>query len=242
MSQPCHDMQERILDRALGVLNAEQAQEVQSHLDTCDSCRHYAQALTEQGELLAALGRQVQADMDARRDRALEALQGVSPAGPQVLPFIGRYARAAVAAVLVLAAGIVIGRFSSPESIDGEQLRADLQASIVASLQPAVRQAVLSDVDGRLEAALAARDERIATELVELLRQDLRVIAAELTTGSERLVDERFADVVQLIEAARQTDRRQVAKALEQIRTQTGMGFVRLASLAEKMPPAGPNP
>ncbi len=241
MSQPCDDMQERILDLTLGVLNAEHARDVQRHLDTCDSCRRYAQALTEQGESLAALGRQVQADMDARRGRVIEALQGVAPARPRVLPFAGRFARAAVAAVLVLAAGIVIGRLSSPESIDVEQLRADLRASIVASLQPAVRQAVLSDVDGRLEAALAARDERIATELVELLRQDLRVIAAELTTGSERLVDERFADVVQLIEAARQTDRRQVAKALEQIRTQTGMGFVRLASLAEKTLPAGPN-
>jgi len=241
MSQPCHDMQERILDLALGALDAEQTQEVQRHLDTCESCRRFAQALTEQGESLAALGRRVQADMDARRGRVIEALQGVAPARPSALPFVGRIARAAVAAVLILGAGIVIGRLSSPKSIDVEQLRADLQTSIVASLQPAVRQAVLSDVDGRLEAALAARDERIATELVELLRQDLRVIAAELTTGSERLVDERFADVVQLIEAARQTDRRQVAKALEQIRTQTGMGFVRLASLAERTPPAGPN-
>jgi anti-sigma factor RsiW len=231
-------MRERILDLALGALNAERAREVQRHLDTCDSCRRYAQALAEQGESLAVLGRQVQADMDARRCRTIEALQGVAPARPRVLPSLGRFARAAVAAVLVLAAGIIIGRLSSPESIDVEQLRADLQASIVASLQPAVRQAVLSDVDRRLEAALAARDERIATELVELLRQDLRVIAAELTTGSERLVDERFADVVQLIEAARQTDRRQVARALEQIRTQAGMGFLRLATLTEGRPAA----
>ena len=241
MSQSCHDMQERILDLALGVLNDEQSREVQRHLDACDSCRRYAHALTEQGESLAALGRQAQAGMDARRGRAIEALQGIAPARPRVLPFFGRFARAAVAAVLVLAAGIVIGRLSSPKPIEVEQLRVDLQASIIASLQPAIRESVLSDVDGRLEAALAARDERIATELVELLRQDLRVIAAELTTGSERLVDERFADVVQLIEAARQTDRRQVAKALEQIRTQTGMGFVRLAGLAERTPPAGPN-
>jgi len=236
MSQPCHDMQERILDLALGALNEEQAREVQRHLDTCDSCRRYARALAEQGESLAALGWRVQADMDARRDRAIDALQGVAPAGPRVLPLAGRFARAAVAAVLVLAVGILIGRFTSPKPIDVEQLRADLQASIVASLQPAVRQSVLSDVDGRLDAALAARDERIATEFVELLRQDLRVIAAELTTGSEQLVDERFAEVVELIEAARQTDRRQVAKALEQIRTQTGMGFLRLATLTEGRP------
>jgi hypothetical protein len=47
-------------------------------------------------------------------------------------------------------------------------------------------------------------------------------------------VDERFADIVQLIEAGRRTDRERVAKALEQITTRTGLGFQTLAARANE--------
>ncbi len=241
MSAPCQQMHETIIDYTLGILSEEQVRRMQSHLDECESCRRYLQALNEQGDALTTLGERIQADMDARQAKVLEALQGVAPSGPRILPFLGGFVRTAVAAVLVLGVGIVAGRFSAPQAVDVDQLRAELQASIVASLQPAMRRSVLADVDARLETALTARDERIATELVELLRQDLRVIAADVMTGSERLVDQRFAEVVQLIEAARQTDRRQVARALEKIQTQTGRGFLRLASLTEDVFPSQQN-
>jgi hypothetical protein len=227
MNQPCDDMREILIDYTLGILSEEEVRDMHAHVD--------------QDEVLTALGRQVQDDMDARQAKVLEALQGAGPAGPRVLPFLRGFVRMGVAAVLVLGVGIVVGRLSAPRAIDVEQLRAELKSSIVASLQPAVRQSVLSDVDGRLEKALAARDERIATEVVEQLRQDLRVMATEVMAGSERLVDQRFTEVVQLIEAARQTDRRQVARALEQIKAQTGMGLLRLASLSDPRPPAQQN-
>jgi anti-sigma factor RsiW len=236
MSRPCHDTHETIVDFTLGILSEEQVRDMQSHLDTCESCRQYMRELTEQSEALTALGQQVQADMDARQEKVLEALEYVTPTGPKVVPFVNGFVRTAVAAVLVLSVGIFIGRLTSPKPVNVEQLRADLQSSIVASLQPAVRQSVLADVDERLESALTTRDERVAAEVVEQVRQDLRLVATDLMAGSERLVDRRFAEVVQLIEAARQTDRRQVATALDQIKTQTGMGFLKLAMLSEGMP------
>lgn len=229
MSRPCHDRQERILDFTLGILDAEQARDVQSHLDTCKSCRCYAQALAWQSDALAALGRKVQADMNVRRDKAIEAFQRAAPAGPRVLPFVARFVRTVAAAVLVLGVGVLIGRLTSPGAVDVEQLSAALQSSI--------RHSVLAEMDDRLESALAGSEERVAAALVEQVRDDLHLFATDLVAGTETLVDQRFAEVVELIEAARQTDRRQVAKALEQIRTQTGMGFLRLAALTEDAAP-----
>jgi hypothetical protein len=103
-------------------------------------------------------------------------------------------------------------------------------------LEPALCETLLAHVDQRLESTLAARDERIAADVVKQMRRDLHVVATELAASSERLVDQRFGEVVQLIEAARQTDRRQVARALDQIKTQTGMGLLKLAARTEERP------
>ena len=263
MSRPCDDMLERIVDFTLGILSEEHARDVQAHVDECESCRRYMQALAGQSEALVAMSRDVQTDMDARQKRVIEAMQAGASARPRILPFIGGFVRGGVAAVLMLGVGIVVGRLSAPRPVDVDQLRAELHASIVASfqpmvrervraerdqlgaelqsaipvsLEPALRETLVEDVDERLKSALAVRDERIAADVVEQIRQDLHVVASELAAGSERLVDQRFGEVVQLIEAARQTDRRQVAKALDQIKTQTGMGLLKLAARTEERP------
>lgn len=290
MSRPCDDMLERIVDFTLGILSEEHTRDVQAHVDECEACRRYMQALAEQSEALVAMSRDVQTDMDARQKRVIEALQAGASARPRVLPFIGGFIRVGVAAVLMLGVGIVVGRLSAPRPVDVDQLRSELRASIVASLQPvlrenvradmarldadvrssviaslepvvrehvraerdqlaaelrssiaallepALREILLEDVDERLESALLASDERIAAHVVEQIRQDLHVVASELAAGSERLVDQRFGEVVQLIEAARQTDRRQIARALDQIKTQTGMGLLKLAARTEERP------
>ncbi len=46
-------------------------------------------------------------------------------------------------------------------------------------------------------------------------------------------MDKRFAELIEAIEAARLTDRRQVARALEQIKAQTGAGLRSVAALTE---------
>lgn len=263
MSKPCDDMREKIVDLTLGILSEEHACEVQAHVETCESCRRYMQALGNQGESLIAIGREIQTDMSAREERVIEALQTGASARPRVLPFVRRFVRAGVAAVLMLGIGIVVGRLSTPRPVDidqlrselhasivaslepvvrervrleGDQLGAELQSSIVARLEPALRQILLADVDERLESTLAASDERVAADVVKQMRQDLHLVATELAAGSERLVDQRFGEVVQLIEAARQTDRRQIARALDQIKTQTSMGLLRLAARTEERP------
>ena len=54
---------------------------------------------------------------------------------------------AGVAAVLAIA--FVLGRQSAPEPIDAERLRSDLEVSLRASLEPAIRESVLNEVEHR---------------------------------------------------------------------------------------------
>ncbi|MEN6577742.1 MAG: zf-HC2 domain-containing protein [Phycisphaerales bacterium] len=237
MNRSCPQMQDQIVDYVLGALDEPQAQVVKEHVDRCDGCRRYLAEVKRECDALAELGGQVAAGMNARRDRVIEALEGVGPteATPSgIIRLIGRFVRVAVAAVLILGAGIVIGRMTAPRPVDAERLRADLEASIVASLKPAIQESVLAGLQERLEAALASNDTKLRVEVAEQISRDLRMFASQFTASSEKLLDRRFTELVEVIEAARLTDRRQVARALERITTQTGTGLRTVAALAEE--------
>ena len=232
MNRSCPDMQDRIVDYMLGALDAPGVQAVQEHLDRCEACRQYLQGLKQQGDTLVELGERMTADMGARQDRVIQALETVTP-NVRVVPIIGGFVRVAVAAVLVLGAGVLIGRMTAPRPIDAEQLRADLETSIVASLRPGLQEGILAELDERLQATLANNDTKLRVEVAEQISRDLQSFASRFTSSSEQLMDRRFAELVEVIEAARLTDRRQVARALEQIRAQTGAGLRSVAALRE---------
>jgi len=226
MKKPCTDLQDRIADYVLGSLDSQQAQSLQQHLDRCDACRQYAQDLQAEAQSLVALGREIKADMDARQDQAIRALQGVSPVETgvkRVFPFLGGFIRTAVAAALILGAGVTIGRWTAPRPLDAKQLRADLEASIVAALQPAMQEAVLAQVDQRLQTSLAAHEAGFR---------------AQLQNDSEQLMEKRLAEFIRIIDEARLKDRQHVARALDRITAQTGAGLqtLALATLKDKAP------
>jgi len=242
MNRPCPDMQEQIADYVIAALDAEQAEVLRQHLAGCDSCRRYLNDLERQGQSLIGLGREIKADANLRQDKVIRALDNIAPAGGRRVPLlVGRFARVAVAAVLVLAAGIVIGRRTTPQPVDVERLRADIETSVLASLRPAVEQDLLTEVDRRVQEALSADHADLQVKIVEQLRDDLRVLTAQLVSRSEARVDQRVAELVQLIEAARLKDRQQTAKALDQIRTKMGMGLYFLAARTSEAPATVPN-
>jgi predicted anti-sigma-YlaC factor YlaD len=223
-------MQDRIVDYMLGALEESEVAAVEEHLAGCEGCRRYLQDLRQQGDSLAQLGRRVAADMDARQDRAIEALEAVAPSA-RVVPVIDGFVRIAVAAALVLGAGVAIGRLTAPKPVDVERLRADLESSIVASLKPAVQESILAGLDERLAAALAGNDTKLRTEVAGQISRDLESFASRFASDSEQRMDKRFDELIEVIEAARLTDRRQVAQALEQIKAQTGAGLRSVAAL-----------
>jgi anti-sigma factor RsiW len=225
MNRPCPDMRDRIADYVLGALDEPQAEALRMHLAGCPDCRQHFHSLKQQGEALAELGGQLSDCMTARQDRVIGALEDVVPAALR-LPLIGGLLKTAVAAVVILSAGIAIGRWTAPPQVNVEQLRAQVEASVTA----AVQDSLLTETDRRLQASLFANDEH--------LRRDLRAFAAQVASNAETMMSRQYADLVDIIEAGRKTDRMRVEKALEQIREQTGRGLYALAVRTSDSEPA----
>ena len=74
MNGPCPEMQDKVADYALGTLDTQQTEALQEHLAGCEACRQYAESLQKQAQSLVALGRRLDADMEGRRDKVIEAL------------------------------------------------------------------------------------------------------------------------------------------------------------------------
>ena len=234
MNGPCREMQEKIADDVLGALEPQEREAVHRHLAECPRCRAYANSLRQQSDALAALGDEVKSGMAARRERAIQAFDAATPE-PKRSPWLGRLVPAAVAALLVLAIGITIGRLTAPKPINVERLRADLQASI--------RESLLGDVDQQLASALAAGEVQLKAEIVEQVREDLRTFATDVVANSEQMMDVRLAEFVRLIEAARMKDRQRVVQAFERVelnrrrdRSQIGQGVKSLVALTSASP------
>ena len=143
--------------------------------------------------------------------------------------FAGPIVRLATAAAVLIAAGFLAGRLSAPP-VDVEQLRAELEASLKSSLEPAIRQSVLDEADRRWQSVFAASCAQLKDELAQQVRRDLTQFAAQSLTASGVQTQRQLRELIQLIEAARIQDRRNVEVALEHIESQFGNGLVTLAA------------
>ncbi len=126
-------------------------------------------------------------------------------------------AKFAAAAVLLIAVGYATGRASAPQPLDVEEFKAALEISLKSSLEPAIRQDLLKQMNERWQSAFAAGCAQIKEELQRQVRRDLTEFATQTLAASSTLTNQRLMELVQLIEAARIRERQQVATALEQI-------------------------
>ncbi len=125
--------------------------------------------------------------------------------------------KCAAAAVLLIAAGYATGRLSAPEPLDVEELKAALESSLKASLEPAIRQDLIVQLNEQWQSAFEANSAQLKEELHQQVRRDLTEFAAQTLAASGTLTNQRLIELIQLIEAARIRERQQVAAALEQI-------------------------
>jgi hypothetical protein len=123
----------------------------------------------------------------------------------------------AAAAVLLIAVGYATGRLSAPEPLDVEELKAALETSLKSSLEPAIRQDLLEQMNDRWQSAFVANSTQLKEELHQQVRRDLTEFAAQTLAASGTLTNQRLMELIRLIEAARIRERQQVAAALEQI-------------------------
>ena len=123
----------------------------------------------------------------------------------------------AAAAVLLIAAGYATGRLSAPQPLDVEELKAALETSLKASLEPAIRQDLIAQLNKQWQSAFALNSAQLKEELHQQVRRDLTEFAAQTLAASGTLTNQRLVELIRLIEAARIRERQQVAAALQQI-------------------------
>ena len=144
-------------------------------------------------------------------------------------------AKLAAAAVLMIGAGYIGGRLSAPEPLDLKELQAALESSLKSSLVPAIRQELLSDMDGRWQSTLAASNAKVKDELARQVRRDLTEFAAQTLAASGTRTDQRLMELIELIEAARVQDRQRMASAFDYIESRFGGGLVTLAARTNEL-------
>jgi len=153
----------------------------------------------------------------------------------------GTVAKLAAAAVILIGLGYVAGRLSAPRPLDVDELQAALESSLKSSLEPALRRELLEQVGERQESAFAANLTALKEELQQQFGRDLTEFAQTLAT-SRTLTDQRFRELIQLIEAARRQDRLHIEAALEKIelnrwhdKARLGNGLVTLAARTNEL-------
>lgn len=154
--------------------------------------------------------------------------------------FIRLASKVAAAAVLLVLAGYVVGRFSAPRPVDKEQLYHELQDSLRASLEPDIRRNLIEETDRRQQLALASCYLQLKEDLSRQYQRDLTRFATQTLAASNNITNHLLAELVQAIGTAQTQDLRRVATALHQIelnrlqdKTQLTTGLETLAYLTE---------
>jgi len=125
--------------------------------------------------------------------------------------------KVAAAAVLLLIAGYVVGRISAPRSPDIGELSRSLENSLTASLEPAIRQKLLDEMNRRWQLALASSYLNLKNELSEQYRNDLNDYALRTLAASSALTNRRLEELIDAVNTAQIQDRQWVTAALSEI-------------------------
>ncbi len=170
--------------------------ELRAHLKTCDQCQARVR------DWQSAMGR-----LDRWR------LPDHHDTGTKSRPVRQWVFRWAVAAVVMVAFGYVIGQLTAGGAIDQQQLIAELESS----LTPVIREELLAELDDRRRQDLADSYVLLKDELGRQVRHDLNQYAVQTLTASGALTNRLLSELVEAIDQAQNQDRLWVAAAIEQI-------------------------
>lgn len=146
-----------------------------------------------------------------------------------------RFARLAAAAVLMLGLGYLGGRLSAPAPVDAEQLRADIESSLRASFEPAIRQDLLEEMGTRWDSTFAAKSVELKDEFQRQVRRDLMEFAAQTLTYASNQTNQRLDELARQFYAARVQDRKRTAEGLQYLESKFGSGLVTLAAQTNEL-------
>jgi len=230
MDNVCRSIREQIPELLAGTLSPERADELGRHIGQCPACSEYLQELQADDHLLSDFAEAMQPTVRRLEHNVLDALDRQPSDKPAItasmwsMIFKGSVIRFAAAAVLLIVGGYVAGRLSAPAPVDVEQLHDNLQASLRSSLEPAIQEALLEELNRRWDVVLASNDtqfqdgfSRLRNELAEQHSRDMGVFAVRTLYASNAMTNQLLRDLIKGITAVQTRDRRLVAAALSHI-------------------------
>jgi hypothetical protein len=203
MNKPCIEYQDKIAEMVIGNLPEHETNKINKHLKSCPACKQYADSLQKTSGILTDYTQKLNSQMPAQQNKTITALERIEQdASPkQPLRILFRTTGYAVAAAIILCFAFLLGRASNNQTINVDQLRAD----------------ILSQVKTQLASALVENQQIISAKLTEQTREDMEALTAQIIAESEKMLDGCFTELIQIIEAGRLQDRQQIYRAFEQI-------------------------
>lgn len=115
------------------------------------------------------------------------------------------FAKVAVAAIMLIVVGYVVGQLTAPRPPDVEQLQA------------AIRQDLLEEMKHYWQLGMASSYVKLKDKLNEQYRRDLNEFAVQTVAASSAVTNQLLEELIESINAAKTEDRRQIARAFYQI-------------------------
>lgn len=127
--------------------------------------------------------------------------------------------RFAAAAAVLIFAGYAVGRLSAPRTLDIEQLRQAVEASLATSIEPTVRQRVIEDLGRQWQATLETTYVALREDLTVQYRHELAQVAVQTLAASNANTNRLLENLIESINVADMEKRQWFAASLEQIDT-----------------------
>jgi len=232
MENSCENIQEQIPELITGALPAEKAAELQRHISQCPACSEYLEALQADDKLLSEFAEAMQPRVARLENKVIEVLNRVT--SKESVSFISiwrrvlksRMTRLAAAAVLLISLGYVGGWFSARWLLGMEQLQSALETSMRPSLETDIRRSLLAEINRDRQLALASYHTNLKEQFNELRsalnkqqRRDLNEFAVKTLAASNAVTNQLLRELIESIATVQTRDRRWVAAALNQIKS-----------------------
>ncbi|UCF14373.1 MAG: zf-HC2 domain-containing protein [Phycisphaerales bacterium] len=222
MNEECERMKDKMADHLFDGLGAQDREALNKHLAGCSKCAEHFQKLGDERALLREFSEKVGAETQRRKEAMAEVIKRcdlskrariTSGWGAIVL---SPAAKLAAAAVLLIAVGFAAGRLMPGRSVDIDELRVALEGSMKSSLEEGIQNKLIERVNLDREAALDRHYARLKDEFARQSRREMSELAEMTLAASQAATEERLAELVRLIEAARLADHWQIRRALKQ--------------------------
>lgn len=216
MKDICHQIQEQIPLYIDGHLSEQQAQAVREHIAQCGQCMEYLQAIEQDDKLLSNFVESMHPAVERVEKEVKQAVGGQQRNrifGIAGIFIRSRFIQYAAAAAVLITIGFLVGRVSTAQPINIDQLRNELKVSLASE----IRKEVSEQLKGDLQAAFAAGFEQVKDGLRNEYQQDLNQYAIETLAASSAVTNQLLNELIATIDTSRQQDLRRIAAAMEQV-------------------------